>query len=403
MIQLTEEQAKARDTITAFLMDSNSIENCIVLQGTAGTGKSTIIKQVYQQYQDQIRLLKLVDKNISGLQWMFTATTNKAVQALRDTADISEVRTIQSFLSLVPNSYGLQTTNRTREHSNLIVVIDECSYVDYNLSSFIDTYLKGCKIIFMGDPTQLPPVGLNHSPVFYEGYPTVHLTKSVRQQHSPSIAEFCKKLQNFITTGMNFPQLQLTDEIVHVDADTFNSVIHQMNTATSKILVNKNTSVNKYNSMLFQAMNNRSLFSRGDTVINNHYIKGITTDEEVIITRNPIALVEYDVKGHQYLVTANSGSYEVFVPEKPSAIKKTFKKFIQEGKYHHANKVKERWADLRPNFACTIHKSQGSTFDEVFIDLNDFKSIRDLKELARLLYVAMSRAKYKVTLTGDIR
>ena len=92
-----------------------------------------------------------------------------------------------------------------------------------------------------------------------------------------------------------------------------------------------------------------------------------------------------------------------FLPSKVSNIKKLIKQYTAMGEYSKANVIKNTWVDLRPNFALTVHKSQGSTYDEVFIDLDDMKSIKDLRELAKLLYVAMSRAKYRVILTGDIR
>lgn len=59
--------------------------------------------------------------------------------------------------------------------------------------------------------------------------------------------------------------------------------------------------------------------------------------------------------------------------------------------------------DLRPSFACTVTKSQGSTFDWVFIDLDDIcKRIHHPNQLARALYVAFSRARQGVIMTGDM-
>lgn len=49
-------------------------------------------------------------------------------------------------------------------------------------------------------------------------------------------------------------------------------------------------------------------------------------------------------------------------------------------------------------FARTVHKSQGSTFDNVYLDMDDLYQCaeRDFKLYLRLLYVAISRARYKV-------
>ena len=57
---------------------------------------------------------------------------------------------------------------------------------------------------------------------------------------------------------------------------------------------------------------------------------------------------------------------------------------------------------LRLPHACTIHKSQGSTYENVYIDLDSFKACKDRETLARLLYVAVSRAKNHVYFHGSL-
>ncbi len=55
-------------------------------------------------------------------------------------------------------------------------------------------------------------------------------------------------------------------------------------------------------------------------------------------------------------------------------------------------------------FASTVHKSQGSEFDIVFIDINDIKKSilpNYYDTYARLMYVALSRAKKKVYIIQD--
>ena len=58
-------------------------------------------------------------------------------------------------------------------------------------------------------------------------------------------------------------------------------------------------------------------------------------------------------------------------------------------------------ADLRKPYAQTIHKSQGSTYKDVLIYLDDLKQCETKKDRNRLLYVAFSRATNKVYYTGD--
>ena len=397
MIQLSDEQIKAKDAILEFLLDSD--QHFFVLQGTAGTGKTTLIKEVSKEWTSHQQLLKTLDPKYLLTKFTFTATTNKAVQALTNATGYF-AETIHQLLGLtVRNGQVALATKSEPNFVNTVIVIDECSYIDYRLLEMIESFTKGNKVIFMGDKTQLPPVGYNHSPVFYKEYPTFNLTKQLRQMHSPNIAKYCRDLQTFINTPVDFPALNIGNEIEHLSKDEFNKRILQIDATKSKILAIKNRTVNNYNAVLFKARNGREEFTAKDVVINNHYVPGLATDEEVTIKHIRYGTDRNGVAGANVVIT----NRHYFLPDKVSNIKKLFKQYTTMGKYVSANAIKNTWVDLRPNFALTIHKSQGSTYDEVFIDLNDMKSIKDLRELAKLLYVAMSRAKYRVILTGDIR
>ncbi len=59
-------------------------------------------------------------------------------------------------------------------------------------------------------------------------------------------------------------------------------------------------------------------------------------------------------------------------------------------------------ADLRPGYASTVHKAQGASVDDVYIDLSDVGTNGNSEEVARLLYVAISRARKNVYLYGNL-
>lgn len=73
-----------------------------------------------------------------------------------------------------------------------------------------------------------------------------------------------------------------------------------------------------------------------------------------------------------------------------------------EGRYGAAREIANSWIDLRAAYACTINKSQGSTYDKVFIDLDDIRKCNSGEQIARMLYVAVSRARFHVYFTGDL-
>jgi hypothetical protein len=79
-------------------------------------------------------------------------------------------------------------------------------------------------------------------------------------------------------------------------------------------------------------------------------------------------------------------------------IKESFKEKNKNIYFNLVNSI----ADIRIPFATTIHKSQGSTFDEVLIDLDSFKYCKDPDLVNRLLYVAVSRAKNRVLFYGSL-
>jgi exodeoxyribonuclease V len=59
--------------------------------------------------------------------------------------------------------------------------------------------------------------------------------------------------------------------------------------------------------------------------------------------------------------------------------------------------LKDFFCDIKHSYAMTIHKSQGSTFKKVFIDLNDVSTIKDPVLFNQCLYVAITRPSDELT------
>ena len=81
---------------------------------------------------------------------------------------------------------------------------------------------------------------------------------------------------------------------------------------------------------------------------------------------------------------------------------KYLKKLVKDKNWYKYYYYKEHVADLRNTDVLTVHKAQGSTFDNVLIDLSDLSTCRNPDEFRRLMYVAFTRAKNKVFLTGKL-
>jgi hypothetical protein len=81
------------------------------------------------------------------------------------------------------------------------------------------------------------------------------------------------------------------------------------------------------------------------------------------------------------------------------ALVEYYRKAKQWGKYYE---LRNNYPDLRQFDAATVHKSQGSTYDTVFIDLANISSCHQPNAVARMLYVAFSRPRSRIFLYGNL-
>ena len=413
---LNTEQKVAKDRLISFL--NSKTENRIILTGSGGSGKTFTISQVMSDLNKLLNLTAVIDSTSPKYRpWHFTATTNKAKQAIQMCLPNQEVDTIHSLLSLRPFRGNLvKAKNFTNKLAfNSILVIDECSYIDEKLLSFIDELVpKSVKVIYVGDANQLTPVKSTTCPVFHQGYEELKLTTLVRQTNAPLIGELSSEFKEYIESNgqLDFPKISLSNEISHMSSNDFNALIEKVFiqdnglTLHNRVLAGTNAVVNKHNTHLFGLANGRTELVPGDTVVSNNYVKGIKTDEEVIILNKAPYLSSIDgCNGTIFTVQSMSQTTEVYVPDKPKKASKSVTDILEAVDSLDKTEALELYdamADLRPMYASTIHKSQGSTFENVYIDLGSLSYVRDKVALARLLYVAISRASKHVYLTGDI-
>jgi exodeoxyribonuclease-5 len=169
-VQFTSHQQAAAEAFAAWLAGpADGIP--FVLSGYAGTGKTTL------------SMAFLAQAEAAGLCWTVVAPTHKAVGVLRShlaAAGLSPTwypATIHRLLRLKLRRQGdlerCEETAQTAgalEHLGL-VLIDEASMVD---SQLLEIALRCAhpfrtRLVFVGDPAQLPPVGEAESPVFGMG------------------------------------------------------------------------------------------------------------------------------------------------------------------------------------------------------------------------------------------
>ena len=193
VIIFNDQQVQALSLITSWLKENKS--NFFTLAGYAGTGKSTIVKKVLQNSG--------VKRNCICV----SAPTHKAKKVVIRTTN-QHGETLHSLLGLRPDvelddfnpnkpQFGEIAPPKLTDYD--LVVIDEASMINQYLFKLINDLTIGSatKILFMGDPAQIPPVGEEKSVVFFDKDIEIFwLTKIERQKNSNPLMLFYDDIRN---------------------------------------------------------------------------------------------------------------------------------------------------------------------------------------------------------------
>lgn len=410
-ITLTNDQQNALDQILKFIIDP--IETVFVLKGYSGTGKTTLVKTLLAMLPNFIKSAKLVDPKLQTYDIELTATTNKAAEAFAQITGLP-VGTIHSFLGLrVQTDYKTNTTSlvpskKTQPEGRLIFV-DEASYIDRPLLGWIFKLTHRCKVIFMGDPAQLTPVMSHDVPVFNAKFKEAMLSEVVRQAEGNPIIELSTRFRETVNTGEFFQFTPDGHHIQYMDRDTFNKTLladfsnPNWKYQDSKFLAWTNKRVIEYNHMISNQVTGDPHFQVGDYAVCNKYVmsgkRSIKTDQLVHITGIEPGVFQYGVQGSNVTLD-NSATF--FFPKSLAEKKALIKQARATDQLRIVAEAEDQWIDLRAAYACTINKAQGSTHDRVYIDLDDISRCNMGDQIARMLYVGVSRARHQVFLTGDL-
>lgn len=170
-MELTNQQSKVFEQIKAFL---NSDASVFILRGYAGTGKTTMVK-VIADYIEQTRQLAMMAPtgraaSVLAMKTGHTATTiHKAIYSKAHVEPKKVKNIAESEFKFV------FSINNSENGGNIVAIVDEASMVcsrkiehelfmfgTDNLMEDLLTFVRpnfGGKVIFVGDPAQLPPVG----------------------------------------------------------------------------------------------------------------------------------------------------------------------------------------------------------------------------------------------------
>ena len=412
-LTLTDDQHTALDAFLQFMTDPK--ETVFVLSGYSGCGKSTLVKTLLDRIPEFQTKIRLIDPTHKSYAVALAATTNKAAENLQQITG-NECSTIHSMLGIrVKTDYITGKTSLmvgpgayNDKLTRTILFIDEASYIDKELLALIFKLTSDCKIVFVGDPAQLAPIKSSHTPVFDAGFMGAALTKVVRQSEGNPIVTFSTNFRHTVNTG---EWLQFTPDnhhVKHLSKEDFMKEIElefsrlDWKYTDSKILAWTNKTVVGYNHFVSQLVKGTPKFQNGDYAVCNSFVKkgrtSIKTEELVCITDHCLD-TRHNVTGTRYVL---DGTHSFFMPWEKAHKEQRLKEARANDEIEIAMEIEDEWIDLRAAYAQTVNKSQGSTYDKVFIDLSDLNKCRNGDTLARMLYVAISRARNQVILTGDI-
>lgn len=411
---LTDEQTEALEFLRDF---ETSGKRMACLAGYAGVGKTYLVSR----WLREVRNLRLC----------VAAPTHQALKVLADKCGENQklqFYTLAALLGEAPETdpeTGEETfvpsTGRKDGHFDLIVV-DECSMVAQRV--FNELTSSTAKVLFVGDPAQLPPVGdRQDSPAF--GVPAkFQMTQIVRQQAGNPIIN----LSLMIRQKMASPGFVLVDDMRAVltdDRRRFNFCAHAdlypfaewayREGWRAPILAFKNETVIRHN----RAMHDRlfpdaPFFAAGEPLLSyeTKWMDGapvlhngeVVTCESCDPASNP-----YGVPAYRVTFRRDSGASVTcrvtpdergLVAMKKDAIRQVafwrghaHRSVDHLGKYMAAVERRDYlqgFIRIRYAYACTVHKSQGSTYDAAFLDWADISSSRT--QQAKMHYVAVTRA-----------
>lgn len=415
-LALTRGQDRAWTKLLAWF---EGTEQYFILRGYAGTGKTYLMQ------------LMLTLKKYT---FAFTAPTNKATDVLAEMLG-QPAKTVFSYLGLRMVQDGEKLTLSYPEPDKMpyirkgtILVVDEASAVGSDLLRFIDEVAKrfGIRVIFVGDPMQLNPIGEVRSPAWlvtskpeckalltevkrYDNQLlklATALRKCIKEKNwvNPTIDDHDKHQGVFVLSQSRFEDRLLKD----ITPDSF---------ARRKVIAWRNKTVERYNMMIRTALGFYEPYCVSDRLLLASPVERdgtiiATIDEEGIVTsvqKSIVALPDYDVD--VYAVTLklkkialtlkiidekHEHILQSILTKRATAAKRETNRGQRAIKWSEFWDIKNQFNDVRYAYGLTAHRIQGSTLDEAFVDQQDILCNSRKREAFCALYVANTRPTTKL-------
>lgn len=447
----TEIQQQLLQQLAEFSFDKDD-DAIFILKGYAGTGKTTTISTFVNHLWE-------IEKKA-----VLLAPTGRAAKVISNYSKKKALTIHKKIYHPKKQSNGnVAFVKQPNKHTNTFFIVDESSMIadssgevslfDNNslLDDLMDYVYNGfnCKLIFIGDTAQLPPVKSELSPALsadtlsinYNKNPyLIELDQVTRQHEGSGILTNATALRAQIERDgfynfqfdLKFPDIIRLQDGYDIEEAIVNAY-DKKGVEDTAFIVRSNKRANQYNQQIRTKIRGQeSEISAGDYVMivkNNYFWLKDTTEADFIangdiaevqeifnikelygfrFAKVKLRLIDYaDLKPIETVVLLDTVTSETpsLTYEQSNRLykevlldyadeKSRYKQMLAVKNNHYFNALQIKFA-----YAMTCHKSQGGQWDTVFIEQPYLPDGLN-KDSMRWLYTAITRAKEKAYLIG---
>jgi len=386
LINNYEKKNKIELNIDQINAIKGSLENnFFIITGGPGTGKTTIIKAIVQIYKE------IYDTYLSPTDITLLAPTGRSAKRMAESVGLN-ASTIHKFLKWNKEDESFQI-NMFNKSDTKFVIIDEVSMVDiFLMRSLLEGLKDDVKILIVGDANQLPsisPGNILSDLLTIESLKRIELNKIYRTKENSYIIPFARDIKDrkeFINPG------HIYNDFSFVECSNEN--IKKMINDISLRAKEKGLTIDNFQVLapMYKGENGidslniimQSIFNPPSEEKNEIILRGVTyregdkviqlvNDVDNNIYNGDIGVIKNIIKGKENIIIIDYQGVKV--------------------KYNKA-----KFDEFNHAFTISIHKSQGSEYDNVLIVLSsNFKRMLYNK----LIYTAVTRAKKTLIIVGQ--
>ncbi|MDO6738927.1 ATP-dependent RecD-like DNA helicase [Wenyingzhuangia sp. 2_MG-2023] len=447
----TQVQEELLRQLSEFSFDTDD-DAIFILKGYAGTGKTTSMSTFVNHLWEV------------GKKAVLLAPTGRAAKVISNYSKKKAYTIHKKIYHPKKQSNGnVAFVKQPNKHINTFFIVDESSMIAdgsgdvtlFDKNSLLDDLMEyvynglNCKLIFIGDTAQLPPVKSELSPALsvdtlainYQKNPyLLELDQVMRQHEGSGILSNATELRAQLERDgfydfqfdVNFPDIVRLQDGYDIE-EAITNAYDRAGIEDTAFIVRSNKRANQYNQQIRTKIGGQeNEISAGDYVmiVKNNYFWLKDTTEADFIANGDIAEVQeiYNIKelyGFRFaevrlrlidyvdlkpidtvllLDTVTSESPSLTYEESNRLYQEVLQDYADEkSKYKQMLSVKNNHyfnaLQIKFAYAMTCHKSQGGQWNTIFIE-QPYMPEGLNKDSMRWLYTAITRAKEKVYLIG---